>query len=333
MNGVVIIPTGIGAEIGGHAGDANPMIKLIAGCCDRLVTNPNAVNASDINEMPDNVLYVEGSLIDRFLSGEFQLKEVRQNKILVVCNSPVLSETVNAVNAGRTTIGIDADILILNTPLELIATIGIDGIATGDVKGVDELCAQVINHRFDALAIHTPITVDRYVVLNYFKNGGVNPWGGVEAKASRMIADKLNKPVAHAPIENMTVDDEELYFIHQNKTVDPRIASEVISNCYLHCVLKGLNKAPRLSRGHGLGVNEIDFMISPDGCIGEPHRLCVKQGIPVIVVEENKTIYKNTCSDFIYVKNYWEAVGVIMSMKVGIDKMSVRRPIGAVKVL
>jgi len=56
MNGVFIIPTGLGAEIGGHAGDATPSAKLVASCCDKLIVNPNVVNASDINEMSDNML-------------------------------------------------------------------------------------------------------------------------------------------------------------------------------------------------------------------------------------------------------------------------------------
>ena len=30
MNVVMIIPTGIGCEIGGHAGDANPIAKLLS---------------------------------------------------------------------------------------------------------------------------------------------------------------------------------------------------------------------------------------------------------------------------------------------------------------
>ena len=48
----LMIPTGIGAEVGGHAGDAGPVAKLLAQVSDRLVLHPNVVNASDINEMP-----------------------------------------------------------------------------------------------------------------------------------------------------------------------------------------------------------------------------------------------------------------------------------------
>ena len=60
FNACFIIPTGIGCEIGGHAGDATPALKLIASVCDKVVINTNVVNASDLNEMPSNALYCEG---------------------------------------------------------------------------------------------------------------------------------------------------------------------------------------------------------------------------------------------------------------------------------
>ena len=41
----------------------------LASVCDTLITHPNVVNASDLNEMPANGLYVEGSLLSRFLLG------------------------------------------------------------------------------------------------------------------------------------------------------------------------------------------------------------------------------------------------------------------------
>ena len=69
FNAVLVVPTGIGAEIGGHAGDATPVARLLASVCDTLITHPNVVNASDLNEMPANGLYVEGSLLSRFLMG------------------------------------------------------------------------------------------------------------------------------------------------------------------------------------------------------------------------------------------------------------------------
>ncbi len=323
MNIVLIVPTGIGAEIGGHAGDANPVCKLLASLSDTLVTHPNVVNASDINEMPDNVFYVEGSMLDRFLAGEFSLKQPLQNKILVLVNKPIRNDTINAVSAARVTIGIDADIVELDVPLRMIAHYD-NGIATGEVQGWRELVTQVEEWgEYDAIALHTPIEVPREIALSYYRTGGVNPWGGVEAKASKIIATALNKPVAHAPLENTLPEDAELYNI-MNEVVDPRIAPEAISFCYLHCVLKGLNRAPRISVD-GLSVRDIDVMVSPDGCFGPPHEACLKADIPVIVVRENKTVCDWTSiNEFTYVANYWEAAGVIACMKAGIRKESVR---------
>jgi hypothetical protein len=48
FNTVLVVPTGIGSEIGGHAGDAGPVAKLLASVCDSVITHPNVVNASDI---------------------------------------------------------------------------------------------------------------------------------------------------------------------------------------------------------------------------------------------------------------------------------------------
>lgn len=322
MNIVLIVPTGIGAAIGGNAGDANPVCKLLASLSDTLVTHPNVVNASDINEMPDNVFYVEGSILDRFLAGEFLLKQPLQNRILIAVNRPIRNDTINAISAARVTIGIDASIVELEKPLRMVASFA-GGIATGEVFGSEELIDQIRNIDYDALAIQTPIEVPREVALKYYRNGGVNPWGGVEAKASKMIAIAINKPVAHAPLESISPEDTELYNI-LNEVVDPRIAPETISLCYLHCVLKGLNKAPRIS-DIGLSVSDIDVMVSPDGCFGRPHKACLEANIPVIVVRENKTICnEQPRSEFIYADNYWEAAGIIACMKAGVTKQSVR---------
>ena len=279
MNIVFIVPTGIGAEIGGHAGDANPTAKLFAVLCDNLITHPNVVNASDINEMTENTLYVEGSILDRFLNGFVHLEKVSFNRILVAVNKPAPKEIINSVSAARTTIGGDIKVMELETPLKMTGRIE-DGRATGDVEGWENLVYQAPKHDFDALAISSPIYVDRETKLNYFSYGGINPWGGVEAMASRLIASKLNKPVAHAPID-YNYDDLEVKDLHENLIVDPRIAPEIVSICYLHSVLKGLHKAPRIS-DRGLSVRDISFLITPINCVGPPHQACLAHGIPVI---------------------------------------------------
>lgn len=133
MNVVMIIPTGIGAEIGGHAGDGTAAARLLASVSDILIVHPNVVNASDINEMTSNMWYVEGSILDRFLSNEVNLKPVKVNKILVATNPPIDHNLVNSVSAARATLGLDASIVVLNTPLRMIASKANDEIGRAHV--------------------------------------------------------------------------------------------------------------------------------------------------------------------------------------------------------
>lgn len=327
MNVVMIVPTGVGAEIGGHAGDANPAAKLLGSVCDNLLLHPNVVNASDINEMPDNAWYIEGSTLDRFLEGEFDLFRPAYNKILLCVNrlpnGTVPNEIVNAASGANYTIGADISVLGLNIPLKMKAYYNSANIATGDVEGWHELTQQVQDYDFDALAIASPIDIDKDDALKYVQHGGVNPWGGIEAKASKLIAERLNKPVAHAPYGH-TLDDF-------NEITDPRMAAEFVSVCYIHCILKGLHRAPRINSGiyrQGLmSVNDIDLMVSPYGCFGRPHEACIDHNIPIMIVEENKTCCDHRPQeDFIMVKNYWEAAGYIAALQAGIRPDRARRP-------
>ena len=112
FNAVMIVPTGIGAELGGHAGDATPAARLLAGVCDKLIINPNVVNASDINEMPQNSLYVEGSSISRLLMGTIGLQVIRSNRVLLIIDEhedkQVAELAINAASAARITLGMDS---------------------------------------------------------------------------------------------------------------------------------------------------------------------------------------------------------------------------------
>ena len=323
---VVIVPTGIGAEIGGHAGDANPVVKLLGAASDLVITHPNVVNASDINEMPSNCWYVDGWLLDAFLEGRTRLRPVSRNRILVVANKPIPPELVNAVSAARVTIGATVEILPLDIPLRLIGTMQPDGSADGRVYGWKELVQQVRSHDFDALAIWSKVEVEPDVALHYVTHGGVNPWGAVEARASRLISERLKKPVAHAPRESGALGDFQ-------EVVDPRLAAEIVSVCYLHSVLKGLHRAPQPSANVGLSVEEVTCLVSPAGCVGQPHRACQAAGIPIVVVAENTTVLKAPPpTGSIVVSDYLAAAGVLSAYRAGVGVASVRRPISATKI-
>ena len=315
MIAVMIIPTGIGCAIGGHAGDATPAAKLLAAVCDTLIVHPNVVNAADLNEMPANALYVEGSMLDRFLAGEISLRPVRSNGILLVANDPISNDTVNAAHAAYHSAGIDVTILALTTPLTMKGYVR-DGVATGEIRGAAELVEQVRGLPFDALAIHTPVEVDAPAAERYMKAGGINPWGGVEAKLTRYVTRQIQRPAAHAPI-TLNPDWD---FVSQG-----RVAAEMISVSNVFSVLKGLHRAPRI--GPGLSWRDVDCLVSPWPCWGPPHAACITNRIPVVFVRENRTVMPGmdeSIENTIMVENYWEAAGYVAALKAGIAPRSVR---------
>lgn len=337
--GAFIIPTGIGCSIGGHAGDANPAVKLISSCCDRLIVNPNAVNGSDINEMPENCLYVEGSMIDKFLARKAGFRPVmKPNHIVVAVNGEPTPTTINAVNAAKVTVGIEASYLALKETLTMEAFY--DGkLASGRAAGVTALIDQVrevtvhgyLSGRDAAIAIHTEIISDKGVAMRYFEQGGVNPWGKVESMVSAQISQELGVPVAHAPIE-LHVDDESMMNLYRNAVVDPRMAPEVVSHCYLHCVLKGLHRAPQPVpldyRGSFIAPEDIGFLISPDCEFSRPHWSCIERKVPVIIVRENKTVISGDSMikhDLAFwADSYLDAAGMVQCMGAGVNIDSVR---------
>jgi hypothetical protein len=328
LNGVMIIPTGMGCKLGGDAA-YTPGVKLIASCTQNLIVNPNSVNASDVNELPGNALYVEGSTIDRFMWGKVNLRKTKTlNRILMVVNTEATPVNLNSMNAGIWGLGADIKILPLKTPLRMRATMQADGTAGGEFSGVDELVDAVQDLDFDALAIQTPIECDPEVSNAYWKNGGVNPWGGIEAIVSKEIAQRINKPLAHAPVDT-SWDDRSLY---SELVVARSMAPEIISSTYTFCILKGLHRAPRLEfdlqAKDCLSNKDIDFLLTPHGCFGRPHWAAQQKGIPIIVVKENTTCFSKdfeypTTDGVIFVENYLEAAGLIMSMSSGVDYRTV----------
>ena len=77
-------------------------------------------------------------------------------------------------------------------------------------------------------------------------------------------------------------------------------------------------------------------MITPMGCLGEPHQACLERCIPIVVVRENKSVlhgYEDGDERFTFVDNYIEAAGLMMAWKAGIHPASVRRPLEPTSVL
>ncbi len=350
FNAALLVPTGIGAAIGGHAGDATPVARLLASVCDTLVTHPNVVNASDINEMPANALYVEGSVVCRLLMGTAGLQPVRANRVLAVVDAhanPLFTElAVNAVNAAHASYGLLCpSVVALEPPLVMRSEYTDSSRAAGRVEDIDRLFA-VLDARtgeFDAVALSSVISVPFEFHSDYFTSDGgmVNPWGGVEAMLTHAISSRYDVPSAHSPmLESQEVLDLDV------GVVDPRMAAEAVSMTFLQSVLKGLQRSPRIvtdreamREPHVLTARDVSCLVLPQGCLGLPTLAALEQGIAVIEVAENANLMRNDLStlpwrqgQFHRVANYWEAAGVMAALKAGVSPASVRRPLAPVKV-
>ena len=73
FNTMMIVPTGVGASIGGYAGDALPAARLLAEVSDTLITHPNVLNGAMLYWPMHNALYVEGHALDEFAAGRLAL--------------------------------------------------------------------------------------------------------------------------------------------------------------------------------------------------------------------------------------------------------------------
>jgi len=348
FNIALIIPTGVGAELGGHSGDGGALARLIASSCDTLITHPNVVNASDINELPANSLYVEGSVLTRLLMGEIGLQKVAANRILVVIGEHeedyFRESAINSVGAAMVCLGLNCpEIVVLSNverQLKMTTTFSASGRAAGEISNFDIL-QKILDERrdrFDAVAIASQIdTEDRYREDYFFKDDALNPWGGAEAMLTHAVSLLYDLPSAHAPM----TESKEILTEFDVGVVEPRKAAEAVSVANFHCVLKGLHASPKIipnahecSRPDIVTAEDVSCLVIPDGCLGLPTFAACEQGIPVIAVRENKNIMKNDLASLPWrdgqlfvVENYWEAVGVIQALRAGVWPASVRRPI------
>lgn len=351
FNAVLIIPTGIGAEIGGHAGDATPVARLMASLCDNLITHPNVVNASDINELPENGLYVEGSVLSKLLMGNIALQKIRSNRVLVVVDkhpeANISHFSINAISAARTTLGIDCPLVVeMEKPIKMLAEYSGSGRANGRIEGIERLVNVLDKYKseYDSVALTSIIDVEENHLIEYFNSTGdiVNPWGGVEALLTHTLSTLFNVPSAHAPM----MESNEILNLELG-IVDPRMSAEAISTSFLFCILKGLHRSPRIINNSGVLPNDgiisasnISCIVIPDGCLGLPTLAALEQDIPVIAVKENKNRMQNNLEELPFksnklfiVENYLEAVGIMQSIKAGIDPKAVRRPISHTNII
>jgi len=58
---MLVIPTCVGAKIGGFAGDGLPVARVMSSMVDTLITHPNVVNGAMLYWPMPNMLYTEAS--------------------------------------------------------------------------------------------------------------------------------------------------------------------------------------------------------------------------------------------------------------------------------
>lgn len=287
--GAFIVPTGVGASIGGFAGDASFWARKFSQKA-QLIVNPNVVNAGGFSGINDNILYVEGYTLDEFFRGKCNLLPVKQkNKIGVIFDKAIpkgiLNVHINTINAVKTIYGCDIigyDITEEEAGVEFC--VDNTDISTGSVRNITTILEsgkRLLDKGAEALAIVCRFEDDDF---NDYSNGiGVDPVGGVEAIISHYISRELKVPCAHSPaFDDITISQE---------IVDSRCSSEYITPTYLPCILLGLSQAPHIVSDNGLSVNNLDFVIMPYNCLGStPVFESIKNNIPIYAVKENKTV-------------------------------------------
>lgn len=290
--GAFIVPTGIGASIGGYAGDAGAYARKFAKAAD-LIVNPNVVNAGGFSAITDNMLYVEGYTLDSFFVGKVNLIPSNDNKIGIIYDKAIPQEIlnvhINTQNAVKAVYGIDiADYEITDEEAGVEFFLNENGISAGNAGNIETIgksCEKLLERGCNAIAVVCLFEDSEDDNPEYANGTGVDPVGGVEAVLSHYISKHYRVPAAHSPAFR-TCEIE-------TNIVNPKSASEYITPTFLPCILLGLSQAPLITKDKtdGISVNDLDFVVMPYnslGCI--PVFESIKRNIPVYAVRENKTV-------------------------------------------
>lgn len=340
----MIIPTGVGASIGGFAGDAMPFLNLLASVTDVMITHPNVANAAVFQKLPANALYVEGYGLDQFLQGNWALQPVRQNRIGVVFDAAISEDMLtlhrNTLNAVKTVYGLDiVGYTITDEPVNTGCEMTPSGCSSGYLRNPEVIlraCVRLLAQGASAIALCTqlpelPEEESKALEEKYRDGSGVDPIGGLEGILSHLVVSELGVPCAHAPVFAWEVAKPVL-----DEILDPRAAAEFIAPTFLPCVLTGLSQAPHMKpvlQAHpaDITVSNLSALITPANALGGlPVLAALEKGIPVLAVEDNRTVLSLEANLFrsapafrqeliMPVRSYEEATGVLQMMRLGLS--------------
>ena len=328
---VLIIPTGIGAAIGGYAGDALPVAKAMAQLCDRVITHPNVLNGAQLYWNLDNTYYVEGYGLDKFAAGSWGLQPVRQNRVGLLLDKGIepdlLLRQIQAADATRATLGLNiTDYVITDAPLEVELRNAESGASWGTIgntgsllRGAEKLITQAGAEAI-AVVARFPDEVDSIAFDNYRQGSGVDPIAGAEAVISHLIVRQFKIPAAHAPaLQPLPVDG----------SVAPKAAAEELGYTFLPCILVGLARAPQFvtkykATSHLIWSEDIDALVIPASACGGSAALSLSNSqTTIITIADNFTAMKVFPEALgmktIAVNSYLEALGVLVAQRSGIN--------------
>ncbi|MGF1604316.1 MAG: DUF3326 domain-containing protein [Thermosynechococcaceae cyanobacterium] len=325
----LVVPTGIGAEIGGYAGDALPVARGIASVCDRLITHPNVMNGAQLYWPIDNALYVEGYGLDQYAAGNWGLSPVLSNRVGLVLDQGIEPDLrlrhLQVADAARATLGLRlTDALVTDAPLNVTLKTAASGATWGTIENPDSLLRAVERSmkelRADAIAVvaRFPDDIEQTALQNYRQGQGVDPLAGAEAVISHLVVRTFQIPCAHAPaLEPLPVDPQ----------VSPRSAAEELGYTFLPSVLVGLSRAPQFVQQRGtstdLWADELDAIVVPETACGGSAVLSLSQTSTRIITVDNPTALQVTPErlgiEVIKVRSYLEAMGVLAAQQAGLE--------------
>ncbi len=329
----LIIPTGIGASIGGFGGDGMTLLPLFSAISDVVITHPNVANAACFQSLPANTLYVEGYALDRFFQNQWSLQPVHQNRVGILWDSGIPEDMEilhrNAIAAVQTVYGVNVVAFEKTAePIAAVLHLGESGRSTGKTNNPEVLLAaaeKLVSAGATAIAVCCLMpTPDEDQDDAYKSGGGVDPIAGLEAMISHYLVAQLQLPVAHAP-----VFPYEMALPVTDHLVDPRAASEFMVSTFLPCVLTGLSRAPQYVSSHQrhnrVNFNDLSALVVPSDALGSvPVLAALEKRIPVLAVQNNPTVMQAGADQLaltdriIPCASYLEAAGYLQALKAGL---------------
>ncbi|MBD2314976.1 DUF3326 domain-containing protein [Desertifilum sp. FACHB-1129] len=343
---VLMVPTGIGARIGGYAGDALPVARAIAQIADTLITHPNVLNGAQLYWNLPNALYTEGYGLDQFAAGVWGLRPVVQNRVGLILDCAIEPELrlrhLQAADATRATLGLHlTDYIVTDAPLNVELRQAEGGSSWGTIGNPDSLlrAAERLIQQAQATAIAVvarfPDDSGSETLQNYRYGQGVDPIGGAEAVISHLVVRQFRIPCAHAPA---------LLPLPLDPDISPRSAAEELGYTFLPCVLVGLSRAPQFVTledrplAGDLWVNQVDAVVVPATACGGSGILSLSQTpAQIIAVGDNQTAMRSPPEPLgikaLRVNSYLEALGVLVAHRAGIHPSALSPKISSLRSL